>query len=74
MRRRSRTALVLSFALAAIGSGGGAVVSAQSGPDAQVPARFTATLGAGRFDEQTVTTTAAFEASDARQPGHRDSG
>jgi hypothetical protein len=60
--------LVLSFALAAIG-GGAAVVNAQSGPDAQVPARFTATLGGGRFDEQTVTTTAAFEASDPRISG-----
>jgi hypothetical protein len=64
-----RTALALSCSVA-FAVGGGAVANAQSGqPDAQVPARFTATLGEGTFNDQTVTTVAIFEASDPRISG-----
>lgn len=69
MRKTMQTALALSFALAtAVGSS--ALATAQDGSiDAQLPARFTATLGPGVFNDVTVTAVAVFEASDPRITG-----
>lgn len=69
MRKTIQTALALTFALATA-VGGSAVVSAQDGSiDNQLPARFSATLGEGVFNDQTVTSVGIFEASDPRVSG-----
>jgi hypothetical protein len=69
MRKTIQAALALSCALA-LAVGGSAVVNAQDGSfDTQIPARFTATLGEGVFNDQTVTTVATVEASDPRISG-----
>jgi hypothetical protein len=69
MTRHVRTALALSFLLAAA-VGGSAAVNAQGGStETQVPARFTATLGEATWSDQAATSVAAFEASDPRIAG-----
>jgi hypothetical protein len=65
-----RTALALSLAVVVVLGGGDTVANAQSASSSpQVPARFTATVGEGSFNDQTATTVAIVEASDARISG-----
>jgi hypothetical protein len=66
MTRHIRTVLALGCAIAML-VGGGAVATAQT--SSQIPARVTASLGDGAFNDQTATTVAAIEASDARLAG-----
>jgi hypothetical protein len=67
--RVTRAVFTLSVAMT-LAVGGSAVARAQShAPAAPVPAQFTATLGAGMFNDQTATTVAAFDATDPRISG-----
>jgi hypothetical protein len=66
VKRSIRTALALGCALALV-VGGSAVTTAQT--ESQVPARVTATLGEGTFNDQAATTVATLDASDPRIAG-----
>jgi hypothetical protein len=66
MNRQLRAVLVLGFTLA-LAVGGGTVAVGQTA--SQAPARITATLGAGTFNDQAATSVATLDASDPRLAG-----